>query len=97
MGRESLWLAVGFVGQLAFTGRFVLQWLYSEYKKRSVIPVGFWYLSIIGSALLLAYAIYRADPVFIVGQSFGFIVYLRNLQLIARHCDKQSAEPDKGN
>ena len=97
MGRESLWLAVGFVGQLAFTGRFVLQWLYSEYKKRSVIPVGFWYLSIIGSALLLAYAIYRADPVFIVGQSFGFIVYLRNLQLIAKHGDQQSPEPDKGN
>ena len=97
MGRESLWLAVGFVGQLAFTGRFVLQWLYSEYKKRSMIPVGFWYLSIIGSALLLAYAIYRADPVFIVGQSFGFIVYLRNLQLIAKQGDQQSPEPDKAN
>lgn len=83
--RESLWLALGFAGQLVFTGRFALQWLYSEYKKRSIIPVGFWYLSIIGSALLLAYAIYREDPVFILGQSFGFIVYLRNLQLIARH------------
>lgn len=86
---ESLWLALGFVGQLAFTGRFVLQWLYSEYKKRSIIPVSFWYLSIIGSALLLAYAIYRQDPVFIVGQSFGFIVYLRNLQLIARQKSRQ--------
>ncbi len=84
MGRETLWLAVGFIGQLVFTGRFALQWLYSEYKKRSVIPVGFWYLSMVGSALLLAYAIYREDPVFILGQSFGFIVYLRNLQLIAR-------------
>ncbi len=84
MTRESLWLAIGFVGQLVFTGRFVLQWLYSEYKKRSVIPVGFWYLSILGSALLLAYAIYREDPVFILGQSFGIIVYLRNLQLIAK-------------
>ena len=83
--RESLWLALGFAGQLVFTGRFALQWLYSEYKKRSIIPVGFWYLSIIGSSLLLAYAIYREDPVFILGQSFGFIVYLRNLQLIARH------------
>jgi len=92
MGRESLWLAVGFGGQLAFTGRFALQWLYSEYKKRSVIPVGFWYLSIIGSALLLAYAIYRQDPVFIVGQSFGFIVYLRNLQLIAKHHERESRE-----
>jgi lipid-A-disaccharide synthase-like uncharacterized protein len=83
LSRESLWLVVGFAGQLAFTGRFVLQWLYSEYKKRSVIPVSFWYLSIV-SALLLMYAIYRQDPVFIAGQAFGFIVYLRNLQLIAK-------------
>lgn len=92
MGRETLWLVVGFAGQLAFTGRFALQWLYSEYKKRSIIPVGFWYLSIVGSALLLAYAIYRQDPVFILGQSFGFVVYLRNLQLIARHKDKEQGE-----
>ncbi|MCM2318682.1 hypothetical protein D9M71_453930 [compost metagenome] len=92
MGRETLWLVVGFAGQLAFTGRFALQWLYSEYKKRSIIPVGFWYLSIVGSALLLAYAIYRQDPVFILGQSFGFVVYLRNLQLIARNKDKEQGE-----
>ncbi|MCE1117744.1 MULTISPECIES: lipid-A-disaccharide synthase N-terminal domain-containing protein [Pseudomonas] len=84
MTRETLWLIVGFAGQAVFTGRFVLQWLYSEYKRRSVIPVGFWYLSMLGSALLLIYAIYRQDPVFIIGQSFGFLVYLRNLQLIAR-------------
>ena len=82
--RETLWLVVGFAGQIAFTGRFVLQWLYSEYKKRSVIPTSFWYLSIVGSSLLLAYAIYRQDPVFIAGQAFGSIVYFRNLQLIAR-------------
>lgn len=88
MGRETLWLVVGFAGQLAFTGRFALQWLYSEYKKRSLIPVGFWYLSLLGSALLLSYAIYRQDPVFIVGQSFGFVVYIRNLQLI-RHRQEQ--------
>ena len=85
MTRETLWLIVGFAGQAVFTGRFVLQWLYSEFKRRSVIPVGFWYLSMRGSALLLAYAIYREDPVFIIGQSFGFLVYLRNLQLIARN------------
>ncbi|MBV4491380.1 lipid-A-disaccharide synthase N-terminal domain-containing protein [Pseudomonas oryzicola] len=85
MTRESLWLIVGLAGQAVFTGRFVLQWLYSEFKRRSLIPVGFWYLSMLGSALLLAYAIYRQDPVFIIGQSFGFLVYLRNLQLIARH------------
>jgi lipid-A-disaccharide synthase-like uncharacterized protein len=85
--REALWLMVGFAGQIAFTGRFVLQWLYSEYKKRSVIPTSFWYLSIVGSTLLFAYAIYRQDPVFIVGQAFGSIVYLRNLQLIRRSKD----------
>jgi lipid-A-disaccharide synthase-like uncharacterized protein len=84
MTRETLWLILGFAGQAVFTGRFVLQWLYSEYKRRSVIPVGFWYLSMLGSALLLIYAIYRQDPVFIIGQAFGFLVYLRNLQLIAR-------------
>ncbi|PWK40024.1 lipid-A-disaccharide synthase N-terminal domain-containing protein [Pseudomonas sp. B21-040] len=84
LSREAMWLAVGFIGQIAFTGRFILQWLYSEYKKRSVIPVSFWYLSIVGSTLLLAYAIYREDPVFIVGQAFGSIVYFRNLQLIAK-------------
>lgn len=90
MGKDTLWLVIGFAGQLTFTGRFALQWLYSEYKKRSLIPVGFWYLSLVGSALLLAYAIHREDPVFIVGQSFGFIVYLRNLQLIARHKEQES-------
>ncbi|MBK4993647.1 hypothetical protein IAE39_001821 [Pseudomonas sp. S37] len=89
MTRETLWLIIGFAGQAVFTGRFVLQWLYSELKRRSVIPVGFWYLSMLGSALLLTYAIYRQDPVFIIGQSFGFLVYLRNLQLIARHQEQK--------
>ncbi|MDR0279432.1 MAG: lipid-A-disaccharide synthase N-terminal domain-containing protein [Paucimonas sp.] len=89
MTRETLWLIIGFAGQTVFTGRFVLQWLYSEIKRRSLIPVGFWYLSLVGSALLLAYAIYREDPVFIIGQSFGFLVYLRNLQLISRNGKEQ--------
>jgi len=85
-------LILGFVGQAVFTGRFVLQWLYSEFKKRSVIPVGFWYLSMLGSSLLLVYAIYRQDPVFIAGQSFGLVVYLRNLQLINQQA-KSVKEP----
>ncbi|MBT9236858.1 lipid-A-disaccharide synthase N-terminal domain-containing protein [Pseudomonas inefficax] len=89
MTRETLWLVIGFAGQAVFTGRFVLQWLYSEFKRRSVIPVGFWYLSMLGSALLLTYAIYRQDPVFIIGQGFGLLVYLRNLQLIARHQEQK--------
>ncbi|MDF9619184.1 lipid-A-disaccharide synthase N-terminal domain-containing protein [Pseudomonas entomophila] len=89
MTRETLWLIIGFAGQAVFTGRFVLQWLYSEFKRRSVIPVGFWYLSMLGSALLLVYAIYRQDPVFILGQAFGILVYLRNLQLISRYKEQK--------
>jgi lipid-A-disaccharide synthase-like uncharacterized protein len=77
-------LAVGFLGQAFFTGRFAIQWLASELKGASVFPIVFWYFSIIGAALLLAYAIYRRDPVYILGQSFGFIVYARNLVLVHR-------------
>lgn len=81
---NNLWLALGFAGQAAFSGRFLVQWLASERAGRSVVPVWFWVLSIVGSALLLAYAVYRRDPVFILGQSFGFLVYIRNLVLIRR-------------
>ncbi len=86
---ERLWVGLGLVGQLLFSARFILQWIASERKKRSVIPVSFWYFSLGGSALLLAYAIYRKDPVFILGQSAGAVVYVRNLWLIrsARHTE----------
>ena len=77
---NAIWLVLGLVGQVIFVGRFVLQWLYSEYKKRSEVPLMFWYASLLGGAILLAYAIYKRDPVFIVGQAGGFLVYLRNLQ-----------------
>ena len=78
----STWVIIGFTGQLFFSLRFIVQWVASEKKRQSVVPIQFWYLSIIGSLLLLSYAIYRKDPVFILGQSFGFIVYLRNLYFI---------------
>jgi lipid-A-disaccharide synthase-like uncharacterized protein len=78
----QLWVGLGLAGQLLFSARFIVQWIASERKKRSVIPVAFWYFSIGGSALLLAYAIYRKDPVFILGQSAGAVVYIRNLWLI---------------
>ncbi|MDH4320487.1 MAG: lipid-A-disaccharide synthase N-terminal domain-containing protein [Desulfobulbaceae bacterium] len=81
---ETIWLVVGFVGQGMFFMRFLLQWLSSEAKGRSVIPVTFWYFSFAGGLTLLAYAIYRKDPVFIIGQSTGAFIYARNLQLIAR-------------
>ena len=79
---ERLWVGLGLFGQLLFSARFIVQWIASERKKRSVIPVSFWYFSLGGSALLLAYAIYRKDPVFILGQSAGAVVYVRNLWLI---------------
>ena len=83
------WLVLGFVGQAMFFSRFLVQWIASERRGESVVPVSFWYLSIAGSALLLGYAIYRADPVFILGQSLGSVVYTRNLVFI--HRKKQNA------
>jgi lipid-A-disaccharide synthase-like uncharacterized protein len=74
-----LWLAIGFTGQALFFGRFLVQWIATERARRSVVPVAFWHLSIAGGLITLAYAIHRADPVFIAGQSVGTIVYARNL------------------
>jgi lipid-A-disaccharide synthase-like uncharacterized protein len=85
----SFWVIFGLAGQVCFSLRFMLQWIASEKKGESVIPNAFWYFSIIGSLILLSYAIYRKDPVFILGQSFGSIVYLRNIMLI--HKKKQDA------
>lgn len=82
MDDETWWLLVGFGGQALFMGRFVIQWLASERCRRSVIPVSFWYLSILGALVLLGYAVHRRDPVFIAGQGLGVAIYLRNLQLI---------------
>ena len=84
MEQNMIWLGVGFLGQALFSARFLVQWLSSERKKRSVVPLAFWYFSLAGGATLLTYAIHRMDPVFIVGQLAGLFVYLRNLQLIYR-------------
>jgi lipid-A-disaccharide synthase-like uncharacterized protein len=78
------WLMLGFVGQALFSMRFLVQWIYSERRRRSVIPVAFWYFSIAGGLILLSYAVYRRDPVFIVGQAAGFFIYSRNIYLIHR-------------
>ena len=78
------WLIIGFVGQALFGARFIIQWVVSEKKEESTIPLAFWYCSIGGAMILLAYAIHRQDPVFIVGQSMGSIIYIRNLILIDR-------------
>lgn len=84
MDNETIWLAIGFLGQSLFFMRFFIQWLSSEHARKSYIPLSFWYFSLTGGAILLGYAIHRGDPVFICGQLFGVIVYSRNLQLIAR-------------
>jgi lipid-A-disaccharide synthase-like uncharacterized protein len=84
MDPRLLWLVIGFLGQAMFSLRFLVQWWTSERAGRSVVPIGFWYLSLAGGLILLFYAIHRRDPVFILGQATGVLVYLRNLQLIYR-------------
>src|SRR4051812_3631758 len=84
MTGATYWLIIGFVGQGIFTARFLVQWIASEKKRDSVVPIAFWWLSLLGGFNLLAYAIYRQDPVIIVGQSMGMVVYVRNLMLIMK-------------
>jgi lipid-A-disaccharide synthase-like uncharacterized protein len=84
---ELLWVMIGLFGQLMFSGRFIVQWIASERVKKSVVPVTFWYFSMAGGVVLLSYAIYRMDPVFILGQSLGVIIYSRNLWLIHHEDD----------
>jgi lipid-A-disaccharide synthase-like uncharacterized protein len=86
------WVILGFVAQAFFTMRFVVQWIASERARRSVIPVAFWFFSIGGGALLLVYALYRRDPVFIAGQALGLVVYVRNLYFIVIHRRQVSAD-----
>ena len=81
---ELIFLIIGFSGQGLFASRFIVQWIYSEKKGESAIPIIFWYLSIFGGFGLLIYAIFRKDPVIILGQAFGILIYLRNLILIYR-------------
>ncbi|MGH7233731.1 MAG: lipid-A-disaccharide synthase N-terminal domain-containing protein [Nitrospiraceae bacterium] len=81
---ESIWLVIGFIGQGIFFMRWLVQWLASERSAESRVPIGFWYMSLVGGLITLAYAIYRKDPVFIAGQSIGAFVYIRNLMLISK-------------
>lgn len=80
----TFWLVLGFTGQLMFSMRFLVQWITSERARRSVIPVAFWYFSILGGLLLFVYALWRQDPVFIVGQGAGILIYSRNLYFVHR-------------
>lgn len=84
MSTETIWIGIGFLGQGLFFGRWLIQWIASEKKAQSEVPLAFWYMSLIGGLITLAYALYRQDPVFIAGQSVGAVVYIRNLMLIHR-------------
>jgi lipid-A-disaccharide synthase-like uncharacterized protein len=84
MSTGAIWVAIGFLGQSLFTSRFLVQWIASERRGESIIPLAFWWLSLAGGLTLLSYAIWRQDPVFIVGQATGLVVYIRNLVLIGR-------------
>ncbi len=83
MSNEQFWLSVGFVGQAFFSMRFVVQWIASEKRKESVIPLSFWFFSIGGGLTLFTYALHRLDPVFILGEGAGIFIYSRNLYLIS--------------
>jgi lipid-A-disaccharide synthase-like uncharacterized protein len=93
---EWLVLGFGFAGQALFSARFLIQWIASERSRKSVVPVLFWYFSLGGGLTLFIYALYREDPVFMLGQGFGLIVYIRNLWLIRheKHAAARLAPPD---
>ena len=91
MTAEQVWIAIGLFGQLLFSCRWLIQWLTSERMQRSVIPLAFWYLSIAGSLTLLAYALYRMDPVFILGHMMNSVIYLRNLHFLFKERRVESA------
>lgn len=81
---ELIWLSIGFTAQAMFSMRFIIQWIASEKARRSIVPEAFWYFSFVGGLMLFVYAIYRMDPVFILGQGTGLFIYARNIYFIHR-------------
>ncbi len=90
------WTIIGFFGQALFSARFIIQWIASEKAKRSIVPEAFWIFSIAGGVVLLSYAIYRRDPVFIAGQGAGLAIYSRNIVFILREkaAKRRAQSPD---
>jgi len=82
---DPVWATVALIGQITFGGRFVLQWIVSEYKKKSHVPTAFWYVSLVGSLILLSYSIHLRNPVFMLGFSLNTLIYIRNIHLIYKH------------
>ncbi|HCD35270.1 MAG TPA: hypothetical protein DER01_22910 [Phycisphaerales bacterium] len=93
-----IWVAVGLLGQVLFTGRMIVQWIASEKSKRSVVPTAFWWMSLIGASMLITYFIWRKDVVGVLGQATGWFIYVRNLYLIYGHKKAQQLGevPDDG-
>lgn len=89
----AIWLVVGFLGQAMFSARFLIQWLASEKIKKSIVPNLFWWFSLAGGSILLIYAIHRMDPVFMVGQAAGLLIYSRNIYLIYSKKHRQNETP----
>ena len=90
---DLVWIGLGFFAQFLFMMRFVVQWIASERAKRSIVPEMFWYFSIAGGVLLLAYSIYRVDPVYIFGQGLGLLIYFRNMYFVWTHKKTGEGEP----
>jgi lipid-A-disaccharide synthase-like uncharacterized protein len=85
---DPTWATIALVGQVVFGGRFILQWIVSEYKKRSHVPTSFWFVSLAGSLILLSYSIHIKNPVFMLGFSLNTLIYLRNIHLIYKHAKR---------
>lgn len=99
MDTTTIWVVVGFLGQSLFFMRFFVQWLASEKEGRSVIPTAFWYFSLLGGLTLFSYALWRKDPVFIIGQGTGLFIYLRNIYFVRRESleqDRKFAQQELG-
>jgi len=94
MQHLDFWIIIGFIGQALFTARFLVQWLASEKVKKSIVPNMFWWFSVGGGIVLLIYALHRADPVFIVGQAAGLVIYARNIVLIYKKTHTHPVPPE---
>ena len=85
---DPVWATIALIGQATFGGRFVLQWIVSEYKKKSHVPTAFWFVSLAGSLILLSYSIHIKNPIFMLGFSLNTLIYIRNIHLIYKHRKK---------
>ncbi|MFH1615857.1 MAG: lipid-A-disaccharide synthase N-terminal domain-containing protein [Planctomycetota bacterium] len=92
---DPVWAIVGLVGQFIFGARFIIQWIVSEYKKKSHIPTTFWFISLAGSLILLAYSVHLRNPIFVLGFSLNTVIYIRNIHLIFRYSKTGEVRPIK--